>query len=112
MVDFTNWGAYASSQLAMATIKEREIEAQLSMAQAEAAVKARNAKTVAAQKFLIADDPAVRKATDDLTEAYALRKALEAVYGGLEAKNKVVSRDLTRRTGMRDMEIRAAKWGT
>lgn len=110
MVDLTNWTAYAGGQLAVAAIQEREAEADLAMAQARAAVQAKTAKTVAAQKALTADDPAVRRATASLTDAYALRRALDAVYAGLEAKARVVSRDLTRRTGMRDLESRTGRW--
>lgn len=110
MVDFVNWQSYAAGQLALAAIAEREAEADLTMAQARAAVSAKSSRTVAAQKAQVADDPAVRTATDALTDAYAMRRALEAVHGALEAKGRVVSRDLTRRTGMRDMESRAGKW--
>jgi hypothetical protein len=110
MVDLTAWASYAAGQLAIAAIAEKEAEAELSMAQARAAVEAKGAKTVAAQKAEAAADPEVRAATARLTEAYAMRKALEAVHGGLEAKGKVASRELTRRTGTRDIENRVGKW--
>lgn len=112
MVDLTNWGAYAAGQLAKAAVAEKHAEADLAMAQARAAVAARGEKSVSAQKAAAAADPEVQEATERLTEAYALRKSLEAVHGGLEAKAKVVSRDLTRRTGMHSAENRAGKWGT
>lgn len=110
MVALTNWTAYAGGQLAIAAVQEKEAEARLAMAQARASVSARGEKSVAAQKAMAADDPEVRQATAALTEAYATRKLLEAVHSGLEAKARVVSRDLTRRTGMRDTETRAGKW--
>ncbi|MFE9834070.1 hypothetical protein ACFYP4_02805 [Streptomyces sp. NPDC005551] len=110
MVDFTNWAAYAGGQLARAAVKEKRAEAALNMAQARAAVAARAEKSVSAQKAAAAADPDVQHATEALTEAYAMRKALEAVHDGLEAKSRVVSRDLTRRTAMRDMENRSGKW--
>lgn len=112
MVQLTNWAAYAGGELAQAAIAEKEADARLSMAQARAAVAASGAKSVAAQKAAAADDPEVRAAQAALTEAYAMRKALEAVHSGLEAKAKVASRELTRRTGSRDLENRAGKWGT
>lgn len=112
MVDFTNWATYAGGQLAVAAVEEKHAEAELAMAQARAAVAAREEKSVSAQKAAAAADPRVQQATKALTEAYAMRKSLEAVHGGLEAKARVVSRDLTRRTGMRDMENRSEKWGT
>jgi hypothetical protein len=112
MVNLTNWAAYAAGQLARAAVAEKHAEADLAMAQARAAVAARGEKSVSAQKAAAAADPEVQEATDRLTEAYALRKSLEAVHGGLEAKAKVVSRDLTRRTGLSATEHRAGKWGT
>lgn len=112
MVNFTNWAAYAAGQLAQAAVEEKHCESDLAMAQARAAVAARGEKSVSAQKAAAAADPDVQEATERLTEAYALRKSLEAVHGGLEAKAKVVSRDLTRRTGMHSTDSRAGKWGT
>lgn len=112
MVALTNWAAYAGGQLSQAAITEKAAEARLAMAQARAAVAARAEKSVAAQKAAAADDPEVRQATAELTEAYALRKTLEAVHAGLEAKARVVSRDLTRRTGARDTEARVGRWST
>lgn len=112
MVSLTNWAAYAGGRLAIAAVDEKDAEHRLLMASAQAAVKARGEKSVAAQKAAAAADPDVQEATEALTNAYALRKVLEAVHAGLESKAKVVSRDLTRRTGMRDMEGRAGKWGT
>lgn len=111
MVDFTNWAAYAGGQLAQAAIAEKHAEADLAMAQARAAVAARGEKSVAAQKAAAAADPAAQDAAERLTEAYALRKSLEAVHEGLKAKAAVVSRDLTRRTGINSAENRAGKWG-
>lgn len=110
MVALTNWTAYAGGQLSLAAVAEKEAEALLSMAQARAAVGARAERSVAAQKAAAAADPAVRQATAALTDAYAMRKTLEAVHAGLEAKARVVSRDLTRRTGIRDAENRTARW--
>lgn len=112
MVALTNWAAYAGGALSQAAVTEKEAEAQLAMAQARAAVAAKAEKSVAAQKAAAADDPYVREATAALTEAYAMRKTLEAVHAGLEAKARVVSRDLTRRTGMRDTEQRVSRWST
>lgn len=112
LVDFTNWAGYAAGQLALAAVAEKEAESDLAMAQARAAVAARGEKSVSAQKAAAAADPDVQEATTRLTEAYALRKTLEAVHGGLEAKARVVSRDLTRRTGIFSTENRAGKWGT
>ncbi|MFH9606826.1 hypothetical protein [Streptomyces sp. NPDC017448] len=112
MVDFVTWTSYAGGQLAIAAVNEKECESQLAIAQARAAVAARSEKTVAAQKALAADDPAVREATTALTHAYARRKILESVHAGLEAKARVISRELTRRTGTSSLENRTGKWGT
>lgn len=112
MVAFANWGAYAAGELALAAADEDAAKGVLALAQARAAVAARTEKSVTAQKALAADDPAVRTAMSDLTDAYAWRKALEAVYAGLDSKKGVVSRDLTRRTGTRDMDNRAARFST
>ncbi|MFJ1700363.1 hypothetical protein ACIOHC_35830 [Streptomyces sp. NPDC088252] len=112
MVDFVNWTTYAGGQLAIAAVNEKECESHLAIAQARAAVAARTEKTVAAQKAMAADDPEVQEATAALTEAYARRKILESVHAGLEAKGKVISRELTRRTGTSSLENRSGKWGT
>lgn len=110
MVDFVNWAAYAGGQLAIAAVAEKECEDRLATAQAKAAVAAKAEKTVAAQKAVAADDPEVQAATQALTDAYARRKILESVHAGLEAKGKVISRELTRRTGTSAMENRTGKW--
>lgn len=112
MVDFVNWTTYAGGQLAIAAVNEKECEGHLAIAQARAAVAARTEKTVAAQKAMAADDPEVQEATAALTEAYARRKILESVHAGLEAKGRVISRELTRRTGTSSLENRTGKWGT
>lgn len=112
LVDFTNWSSYASGQLALAAIDEKEAEANLAMAQARAAVAAKGEKSVAAQKAAAADDPDVREATACVLDTYALRKVLEAKYSELDSKAKVTSREITRRTGTRDIENRSGKWGT
>lgn len=112
LVSLTNWAAYARGQLALASIEEQDAEGTLALAQARAAARARGERTVAAQKAVAADDPAVHAAMAVVAQAYGDRKGLEAVVDALEAKARVVSRDLTRRTGMRDTENRAAKWTT
>lgn len=110
MAAYTNWASYAGGQLSIAAVNEREAEGHLTMAQARAAVAARTEKSVAAQKARAADDPEVQRAAGALTLAYAVRKTLEAVYADLEAKGRVVSRDLTRRVGAKDVEARTSRW--
>lgn len=112
MVGLTAWAAYAGGELARAHIHEREAEQELSLAQAKAAVAARAEKSVAAQKARAADDDDVRAATRTVTAAYARRKYLESVHAAFESKARLVSRELTRRTAMRDTEHRTEKWGT
>lgn len=109
---YTVWADYAGGQLSLAAVEEKEAEAELAWACAQAAVAAKAEKSVAAQKAAAASDPAVRDATALVLHSYALRKVLEAVHAGLEAKARVVSRDLTRRTGARDVENRSARYVT
>lgn len=112
MTTSANWLAYAGGQVALAEMEETEAEKLLAKAQARAAVLAKAEKTVAAQKAVAADDPRVQAAQQAVADAYAFRKGLEAVYSGMEVKGRVISRELTRRTGIRDVENRVGKWTT
>ncbi|MEW1675598.1 hypothetical protein ACJ6WD_11115 [Streptomyces sp. VTCC 41912] len=75
-----------------------------------AAVKAKNEKSVTAQKAAAASDEDVLAADDDYRHTYAVRKLTEAIYSGADRKAAVASRELTRRIGRSDRESRAQRW--
>ncbi|MFD6934604.1 hypothetical protein ACFWAP_00415 [Streptomyces goshikiensis] len=89
---------------------EKDAEASLERCKALAAVKAKNEKSVTAQKAAAASDEDVVEADEEYRGAYAIRKLTEAIYNGADRKSAVVSRELTRRIGRNDREGRANRW--
>jgi hypothetical protein len=75
-----------------------------------AAVKAKNEKSVTAQKAAAASDEEVLDADAEYRKNYAVRKLTEAIYSGADRKAAVVSRELTRRIGRSDRESRVTRW--
>jgi hypothetical protein len=75
-----------------------------------AAVKAKNEKSVTAQKAAAASDEEVLEADAEYRKNYAVRKLTEAIYSGADRKAAVVSRELTRRIGRSDRESRVTRW--
>ncbi|WP_159073492.1 hypothetical protein [Streptomyces sp. RTd22] len=109
-VELTRWEEYAGTQLAAAAIDEKDAESALERCKALAAVKAKNEKSVTAQKAAAASDDDVLEVDAEYREAYAVRKLTEAIHKGAERKAAVVSRELTRRVGRNDRESRATRW--
>ncbi|MEU0213570.1 hypothetical protein ABZ281_00120 [Streptomyces sp. NPDC006265] len=109
-VELTRWAEYAGTQLAAAAVDEKDAEAVLEHCKALAAVKAKNEKSVTAQKAAAASDEDVKEADAEYRKAYAVRKLTEAIYSGADRKSAVVSRELTRRIGRSDREGRASRW--
>jgi hypothetical protein len=109
-VELTRWAEYAGTQLAAAAVDEKDAEAHLERCKAMAAVKAKNEKSVTAQKAAAASDEEVLDADAEYRKNYAVRKLTEAIYSGADRKAAVVSRELTRRIGRSDRESRVTRW--
>jgi hypothetical protein len=109
--ELTEWSCYAASQLADAWSRERSAEQDLAAAVAQAAVRARTERTVAAQKAVVAADPLVQDEEEALLKISALRRALEAVNANAERRAQLISRELSRRIARRDRDARQQRWG-
>ncbi|WP_344585681.1 hypothetical protein [Nonomuraea roseoviolacea] len=55
-------------------------------------------------------DKEVQEANEAYLDAYAARKKEEAAYNNAERLEKLISRELTRRTGRSDRENRNNRW--
>jgi hypothetical protein len=108
--ELTRWAEYAGVEAAACAIEERACEAALERTRARAAISARGEKSVTAQKAAAAADPDALAADDELLVAYARRKLIDAILAGAERSAAVVSRELTRRVGRHDREVRSNKW--
>lgn len=100
-VQFTQWTDHLSGVHAMSVIDERELEKELSKAEANAMVTAftgKGAKQVAVLKAHIANSPEVHGISEELDTKYAYRKLVETMMLNAERDAQVVSRELTRRT--------------
>ena len=96
---FTAWCDYASAQVGLAVISEREAERELDRREANAwrALDVPRA-TVAMAKALITLDIDVQKARMDLDEHHAYRRLVTDLAARYERDAAVLSRELTRRT--------------
>ena len=100
-VQLTGWVDHLSSQLAIASIDEREAERSVSVAESTAMLnnwKGGTGDRVAIAKAQIAVDPTVQGLVQVLDEKYAYRKLLESLAQSVERDSALVSRELTRRT--------------
>jgi hypothetical protein len=100
-VVLTSWTDHISSQLAIASINEREAERSVSTAESQAMLnnwKGGSGDRVAIAKAQIAADPLVQELVRTLDERYAFRKLVDTLYQSVERDAALVSRELTRRT--------------
>ena len=104
------WVAYAGGQLALAAVDEKEAEAELDVRRARVLIAGKSERSVSAAKARADEAPEVVEARKSLNVVYAVRKLTETVYDALERDVFLVSRELTRRMGRMDKEIRYNKF--
>lgn len=103
------WSKYAAGRFAVAEVVEKATEDALAKAHAAAIVGGKE-RTATAAKARAADDPAVTAARSRQTDAYALRKLTGVVAEASERDARFLSRELTRRTGIGDINRRNDRW--
>ena len=107
---FTAWSDYASAQVGLAVIAEREKERALELAEAQAWQNLPKGSVTAA-KALIALDDEVRDCRDELDDAHAYRRLITDLAARYERDAAVLSRELTRRTSeYGPKQARRSKW--
>lgn len=96
----TAWINYAGQQLAAAQVDEAVLERKRDVAYAKLmSVKGgQRGDKVTVLKAQANSDPYISELDEKLTEAFAYRKMLEAVYSNYEREITLVSREITRRT--------------
>lgn len=107
-----NWTGYAGGELAVAVVKEKRAERELSRMETLYTVQYKSEKTVAATKARVALEPEYQAAEDDVDACFNDRRLLEFMYQDCERKASAASRELSRRLGRRDVENRNGKMST
>lgn len=95
---FTAWCDYASAQVGLAVIAEREAERHREEAEGKAWLNIPPKSSVSASKGLVAADPGVVEATFLVDEAHAYRRMVAELAARYERDAAVMSREITRRT--------------
>lgn len=108
--DFVAWADYASAQLAVSSIEEREAERVRDLSRAKSLSRAGSASVTEAKAKAEEDSEGEGMAQ---TRRYAYRKVLHAVEGNLERDAALLSRELSRRLGDKgSMVTRKARFNT
>jgi hypothetical protein len=103
MKEFTAWGDYASAQVGLAVITERECEMELELITADVwqkTLKVEPKTSVTVLKTVALTVESVAKARRTYEDAYAYRRLISDVADRFEKDALVLSRELTRRTQM------------
>lgn len=95
---FTAWTDYASAQVGLAVVAEREAERQLEHAEAKAWRDIPPKTPVTAAKAIVSLDRSVIESKQELDTAYAYRRLVSDLASRYERDAAVLSRELTRRT--------------
>jgi len=106
----TGWLAYTGARLASAEVDEKYADAVLDLIEKRILVENAGAKRVADAKAKFQEDEGYVKAREAATHAFAYRKMLSSVYNATDGKNKLITRELTRRVGREPREERANRW--
>ena len=106
----TGWLAYTGARLASAEVDEKYADAVLDLIEKRILVENSGAKRVADAKAKFQEDAGYVSAREAATHAFAYRKMLSSVYNATDGKNKLISRELTRRVGREPREERASRW--
>lgn len=104
--EFIAWANYAKSVLVQAEIEEEQAEHDLKIVEAQSLIEDWNTNpkkdTVTAAKARRDIDATVVDARQKLLNARAYRKLLESVYDRCERSATVLSRELSRRIGLKE----------
>jgi len=109
---FTAWCDYASAQVGLAVVMEREAERLLEHAEAESWRDMGKGASVTASKALVVLSDDVQDARVALDECYAYRRLVTDLSARYERDAAVLSRELTRRTSENGpKQSRRERWG-
>lgn len=103
--EFVAWANYAKSVLVQAEIEEEQAEHDLKVVEAQTLIgewSSDKKDTVTAAKARRDTDKTVVDARQKLLNARAYRKLLESVYDRCEKSGAVLSRELSRRIGLKE----------
>ena len=106
----TSWLVYTGARLAAAEVDEKFADASLDLIEKRILIENSGAKRVSDAKAMFQADEGYVAAREAVTYAYAYRKMTSAVYAATDEKNKLISRELTRRVGREPRVNRDAKW--
>jgi hypothetical protein len=110
----TKWQDHIAGVLGLCEVDERSRSTIYDLAHAEIlaanAPKTRNEGSVTVAKAETAQHPQVKDARDKLDMAYARRKVMQMMYENIERDLFILSRELTRREGRYNNEMRGSKW--
>jgi hypothetical protein len=109
--EMSGWAEYHGTRYANAQVDEKFAESVLEIRRA-AAVLNKATKSVTEAKALAVADEEVQEANEVYLEAYKNRKVEEVAYNNAERRERLISRELTRRTGRGDRENRNNRWTT
>jgi hypothetical protein len=108
---FTAWCDYATAQVGLAAIDERQAERTVERKEAEA-WRDLPKSSVSAAKALVALDLQVQKAQNELDECHAYRRVVSDIAARYERDAALLSRELTRRTSEAGPKSsRRERWG-
>lgn len=113
-VQFTRWTDYFQNQLAIEEIFEHHAEMEVRKLEGLYLTRNRPERASEAVTWVRAQmetDPEIRKARDDLKVYYARRKLKGMLFEAAERDASVVSRELTRRTDVKNPGYRRADRG-
>lgn len=117
MKEFTAWGDYASAQVGLATVAEREAEMELDLVTAQVwqtTLSIEPKMSVTVLRTIALTNEGVAKARDNYENARAYRTMMSGVAEQFEKDALVLSRELTRRTQLEygARTRRQDKWGS
>lgn len=108
---FTAWADYASAQVGLAVISEREAELELEWQISLHYTDSPSKKAVTLTKAEALQNPDVYEARKKVEEAYAYRRVVTDLAERYERDANVLSRELTRRTSEGSVKAaRREKW--
>ena len=108
---FTAWADYASAQVGLAVISEKELELELEWQISLHYTDAPTKKAVTLTKAEALQNPDVYEARRNFEEAYAYRRVVTDLAERYERDANVLSRELTRRTSEGSVKAaRRDKW--